>query len=168
MKKTLTILAVLLVAAFAVFAGEEGNSITLNSTVAPAKDYLFTLAETNAPTSGKYVITTSGTASFEVTSDNVVNFGTNPAAIDIAITVSDWYGTALHEGNAITIGTTVAGTTLPEGTTVAVDTAKFTVDFDSNYNEAFTVGTFSVSWGAESTLAADSYTATVTIAYTQV
>jgi len=165
MKKTLTILAVLLVAAFAVFAGEEGNSITLNSTVDPVKDYLFTLASTSGTT---FDAATAGTAAFKITSDNVVNFGTNPAAIDIAITVSDWYGTALHEGNAITIGTTVAGTTLPEGTTVAVDTAKFTVDFDSNYNEAFTVGTFSVSWADKSTLAADSYTATVTIAYTQV
>ena len=161
MKKTLTILAVLLVAAFAVFAVAEGNSITLNSTVDPAKDYLFTLTETS---SGTYAAAAAGTAAFKITSDNIMNFDANPAAIDIAVTVTPWLGTSLGETNTLTLGS-LAGTT---GEPVAVGINSFVVDFEAGYKSTFDVGTFAVSWLDQTTLAADDYTATVTIAYTQV
>jgi len=161
MKKTLTILAVLLITAFAIFAGAEGNSITLNSTVDPAKDYLFTLAETS---SGTYDAATAGTATFEISSDNIMNFDANPAAIDIAVTVTPWLGTSLGETNALTL-ISLVGTT---GEPVTASSNSFTVDFEAGYKSTFDVGTFAVSWLDQTTLAADDYTATVTIAYTQV
>ncbi|MFA7109759.1 MAG: hypothetical protein WC162_11510 [Sphaerochaetaceae bacterium] len=161
MKKTLTILSVLLIAAFAVFAVAEGNTITLNSIVSPATDYLFTLTETS---SSPYDASAAGSATFIVTSDHVMNFGSDAAAIDIDLSVTPWYGTSLHEENALTIGSVVATT----GEPVGVSITGFTVDLGSGYKSTFNVGTFSVSWVEKNTLAADSYTATVTIAYTQV
>jgi len=161
MKKTITILAVLLIAAFTVFAVAEGNTITLNSTVNPATDYSFTLAETS---SSPYDASAAGTATFIVTSDNVMNFGSDPASIDIALSVTSWVGANLSETNGLTIGSVAA----TSGQPVGVSINGFSVDFGSGYKSTFNVGTFSVSWVEKSTLAADDYTATVTIAYTQV
>jgi len=166
MKKTLTILAVLLVAAFAVFAATtEGNTVNLKSTVAPAKDYLFTLTATT-PITGLDASAT-GKTTFKINSDNIMNFGSIPAAIDIDITVSDWYGANLHEGNVLSITSASVSATDSRATDNGSNDG-YSVAFTAGYNTAFEVGTFSVSWADKATLAADSYTATVTIAYTQV
>lgn len=166
MKKTLTILAVLLVTAFAVFATAEGNTVTLNSTVTPATDYLFTLSATTA-TSGLDA-SAAGTTAFKINSDNIMNFGSDTAAIDIDITVSPWVGANLNQSNALSI--TPASVSATDTTRVTANTTNsgYSVDFTAGYNSTFEVGTFSVSWADSTTLAADSYTANVTIAYTQV
>jgi len=169
MKKTLTILAVLLVATSTIFSmvvlPTEGNTITLNSTVTPETDYLFTLAATTG-TEG-YNAAASGTAAFKITSDNIMNFASDTAPIDIAISVSDWYGTNLHEGNTLSITSTSVSASDSRAT---VNNTKdgYSVDFTAGYNTTFEVGTFAVNWADKTTLAADNYTATVTIAYTQV
>ena len=159
MKKTLTILAVLLIAAFTVFA-VEGNTITLNSTVSADIDYSFILAETST---GTYDAAAAGSASFEVTSDESVNFATNPSAITIAVSVTPWTGTTLGETNTLTLGTLTSSNTI-----VGASSSEYSVDFGAGYTDTFDIGTFSVSWPAKTTLAADSYTATVKIAYTQI
>ena len=162
MKKTLTILAVLLVTAFAVFAAAEGNTVNLNSTVSSATDYLFTLSATTATTG--LDAGAAGTTNFKISSDNIMNFGSDPAAIDITLSVTEWVGTNLGETNGLTINDVTATT----GEPVGVSVNGFSVDFNAGYKSTFNVGTFSVNWAESTTLAADDYIATVTIAYTQV
>ena len=161
MKKTLTILAVLIITAFTVFAATEGNTITLNSTVSAQTDYSFTLAATSATTG--LDASTAGTTTFKVTSDNVMNFASNPDSIDVTVSVTPWTGTNLNETNALTLSALTA-----TGDIVSQSGAVYSVDFEAGYKAAFEIGTFSVSWADKTTLAADSYTATVKIAYTQV
>ena len=160
MKKTLTILSILLIAAFTIFATAEGNTIILNSTVAADTDYTFKLAETST---GPYDASAAETASFKVTSDESVNFASNPSAITISVSVTPWVGTNLNDTNPLTLGTLASGNSI-----VGVSGSEYSVDFDSGYTGNFDIGTFSVSWPAKTSLAADSYTATVTIGYTQI
>jgi len=166
MKKTLTILSILLIASFAIFAVEivEGNTITLNSTINPLTDYLFTLAETS---SAPYDASAVGTATFEITSDHIMNFSSTPDSIDIAISVTPWVGSSLTDGNPLFITT---GTVVSTDSRVLANTSNdgYAVSFTSGYNAPFDLGTFSVNWADKDTLAADTYTATVTISYTQV
>ena len=162
MKKTLTILAVLIIAVFTIFAATpEGNTVTLNSTVSPLTDYLFTLAATS-PTTGLDA-SAAGTTTFKINSDHVMNFASDPDSIDITVSVTDWVGASLGDTNPLTLGALTA-----TGDVVSQSGAVYEVDFESGYKDTFEVGTFSVSWAVKDTLAADSYTATVTIAYTQV
>ena len=160
MKKTLTLLSILLIAAFTIFATAEGNTITLNSTVSADTDYTFTLAETST---GPYDASAVGTASFEVTSDESVNFASDPSAITISVSVTPWVGSNLTDTNPLTLGALTA-----TGDIVTQSGAVYEVDFEAGYKDTFEIGTFSVSWPTKDTLAADSYTATVKIAYTQV
>lgn len=161
MKKTFTILAVLIIAASTVFATAEGNTVTLNSTVSPLTDYLFTLAATS-PTTGLDA-SAVGTTTFKVTSDHVMNFASNPDPIDITVSVTPWVGSNLTDTNPLTLGALTA-----TGDIVTQSGAVYEVDFEAGYKDTFEIGTFSVSWPTKDTLAADSYTATVKIAYTQV
>jgi len=158
MKKTLIIFLVLLISTFAVFSEAEGNTITLNSTVSPLTDYLFTLAATS-PTTGLDA-SSSGSASFEVTSDHVMNFASDPTAIDITVSVTPWQGSSLGQTNTVTLGTLTA-----TGDIVSQSGAVYTVDYEAGYKGTFDVGTFDVTWGDKETLAADTYTATITIEY---
>jgi len=166
MKKTLTILLVLLIASFAIFAVEiaEGNTIVLNSTIDPLTDYLFSLTETS---SAPYNASVAGTATFEITSDHIMNFSTIPDSIDIAISVTPWVGSSLTESNPLFI---TSGTVVSTDSRAAANASNdgYVVNFTSGYNAPFDLGTFSVNWADKDTLAADTYTATVIIAYTQV
>jgi len=169
MKKTLTILAVLLVAASTIFAmvsdPTEGNTVTLYSTVSPETDYLFNLNSKTGTTG--YNAAVAGTADFEITSDNIMNFGSAPDAIGISISVTPWVGDNLNEENALSI---VSTTVLAQDSRAEVNSSNngFTVEFTAGYNSTFHVGTFSVGWDDKETLAADDYKSTITIAYTQI
>jgi len=170
MKKTLTILAVLLLVASTLLAMgpstvSEGNTVTLFSTVSPETDYLFKLASTTGTTG--YNAAAAGTADFKITSDNIMNFGSAPDPIDISISVTPWVGDNLNEENALSI---TSSSVLSTDSRAAVNSSNdgYSVEFTAGYNATFDVGTFSVGWSDKETLAADDYKSTITIAYTQI
>ncbi|MFA7109853.1 MAG: hypothetical protein WC162_11985 [Sphaerochaetaceae bacterium] len=166
MKKTLVILVILALTVFAVMA--EESSVTLNSTVAEEVDFVFLLAEaeTNPST---YNAAAAGTADFKITSTKVVNFRGEDVSVIIDVSVTPWTGTNNHGTNALILGTLNAAAT-SGNLKILVDNSidRYTVNFGHGHKKAFDVGTFSVSWLAASELAADNYTATVIIAYSQV
>jgi len=167
MKKTLVILVILALTVFAVMA--EESSVTLNSTVAEEVDFVFTLTATSGTTG--YNAAAAGTADFKITSTKVVNFRGANVKVDIEVSVAPWTGTNLGGTNALILGTLVAASTQGHGNlAIEVDNSidRFTVHFGHGHKNAFDVGTFSVSWVAVPELAADNYTATVTISYSQV
>ena len=171
MKKTLVILVILALTVFAVMA--EESFVTLNSTVAEESDFVFTLTATSGTTG--YNAAAAGTADFKITSTKVVNFRGANVKVDIEVSVAPWTGTNLGGTNALILGDLVAADTTGNGTgngklQISVDNSldKYTVHFGHGHKNAFDVGTFSVSWVAVPELAADNYTATVTISYSQV
>ena len=162
MRKTLTIILILLISVFSVFSETpESNSITLNSVISPLTDYLFTLAATSETTG--LDASSFGSATFKVTSDHVMNFSSDPNPIDITVSATNWVGESLGGTNTITLGALSA---VDDIVTKSGDI--YEVDFDSGYKGTFLIGTFEVTWGDKDTLAADSYTATVKITYNQV
>ncbi|MFA7109226.1 MAG: hypothetical protein WC162_08795 [Sphaerochaetaceae bacterium] len=169
MKKLLTILVVLFVTVISILAVElEENTIILSTIITELKDYEFTLTELSPSTNYNYDASAEGKANFKINSNSVVNFNLAPDLIDIAITVGPW--TMIGETAGSNEVTLQSATLSPSESRASVNSFNngFSVNFTSGYNSTFEIGTFSVGWSDQPTLAAGEYTSNVTISYTQI
>ena len=193
MKKTITILLVLLVAAFAVFA-VVNETVTLTSTIKPEVAYAFELGYGDSATAatGTYLTSSSTTGSlgfsadtedtayFDVRQGARLNLGSGVTqGYNLTVTVTDWLlagtGTTANQTNGITMKALSLASYTDDNHNVAITstagitdgkTATVKVDYSAGItDENSNLFTFQADWENDANLEAGSYSATVILSY---
>ena len=170
-KKILAIVLMIAILVVPVFAVTEGNSVILRSTLTEQTDYTFVLSFDQIALPGQtetgFNASAEQTAYFKIVSNSSMNFDDDPAPITINLSITNWESTTLGtlETNAITLNTLEKTDDIVTANTTA---KTYVVDFEEGYKEAFSIGTFSVSWDAKPSLSFDDYVSTIKIEYNQV
>jgi len=189
MKKTLIILTIFLVAAFAVFAADTTTElVSLTSIIPEEQDFTLGLGYTTDGTNFTYLGEdgTATIAGFNAGVLNTVDFRvkqavrinvTDVTAFDFGIAVSDWVQDGVtspetNQTNEVSISAFAGVETTIDPThnvSVGVSGQTSTVTYTKGVTIADTpIATFTVAWGNDGDLEAGNYTSNVTLSYTAV
>jgi len=198
MKKTLTILAVLLVAAFAVFAENGATSgdaisqtVTLTAEIATEADFNYSLAFEGSDGTYKTLTETtqgaiddgfdpssSNTVNFKLSQNDRVNFN-GSAGVTFNIGFTPWTLDAVTsdhtdlQKNEISISALVLVALSNDEThnynvELSTETNSVTANYTRGVTDATDLFTFEASWEENNNLEAGDYTATVFVSYTAI